>query len=264
MSKTWVIGAAICAAAGTTALVGTVLNVGTAGAVPPAASATRATATPTAATPTLSLAATRKLATAAANVVSPALVDLLAYTATTPRAGTGIVLTPTGEVLTNDHVIRGATRITATDIGTGRTYTARVVGHDAAADIAVLRLAGATGLPTARLAPTAATVGQSVFAVGNAHGTGGTAWASGSVTDTSRSVNATNEHVRSTEALSGMLQTTTPIVPGYSGGALVNTAGEVLGVNTAGTFSTPGKPATAAFAVPIARAMKIVQTITAD
>jgi S1-C subfamily serine protease len=84
------------------------------------------------------------------------------------------------------------------------------------------------------------------------------------VTDTDRSVNAADEHVRSSESLSGMLQTTTPIVPGYSGGALVNTAGQVLGVATAGTFSAPGKPAGAAFAIPIARAMKIVQAITAE
>jgi S1-C subfamily serine protease len=260
MSKKWVIGAVICAGAVTTALVGIVVDVGAARAAPPAAST--ANATP-ARMRTLSLAATKKLASAAANVVSPALVDLLADTSTGPRAGTGIVLTRTGEVLTNDHVISGATRITATDIGTGRTYPAIVVGHDSAADIAVLRLTGATGLPTAHLADTAATLGQSVFAVGNANGVGGTAWASGSVTAISRSVNATNEHVKSSESLTGMLQTTAPIVPGYSGGALVNTGGQVLGVDTAGTFSTPGKPATAAFAIPIARAMSIVQAVTA-
>lgn len=275
MSKRWVIGVAICAGAVTTALVGTVVDVGTARAIPPVASTTKATAAPArasttktstkptpAAMPTLSLAATKKLATAAANAVAPALVDVLADTATGPKAGTGIVLTPTGEVLTNYHVISGATRIIATDIGTGRSYPATVVGHDATEDIAVLQLTGATGLPTAHLADSAATMGQSVFAIGNANGGGGTAWASGSVTDTGRSVNATNEHVKSSESLTGMLQTTTPIVPGYSGGALVNTAGQVLGVDTAGTFPAPGKPATAAFAIPIARAMSIVQAIT--
>jgi len=277
MSKTWVIGAVMSAAAVTTALVGTVVEVGNALAAAPitaapavpratakvtASSATKSTKARTTAPAALSLAATTKLATAAAAIITPALVDIRAGTATAPTAGTGIVLTPTGEVLTNYHVISGASRISATDIGTGRTYVATVVGYDAAQDIAVLQLAGATGLPTARLG-SAATVGQSVFAVGNAEGRGGTpAWASGSVTDVDRSVTATNEHNKATDPLTGMLQTTTPIVPGYSGGALVNTAGEVVGVDTCGSFTARNKPATAAFAIPIARAMNIANAIT--
>jgi S1-C subfamily serine protease len=274
MSTKWVIGAALGTAAAAVVMVGTVADLGAAQATPPAApaettataskasSTTKAKAKPSTTAPsTLSVAATKKLALAAAAVISPALVDIRGDSATTAAAGTGIVLTSTGEVLTNYHVINGSTRISAVDVGTGRTYPAVVIGSDPGDDIAVLELVGATGLPVARLG-TAATVGQSVFAVGNAGGVGGTpAWASGSVTDTDRSVVATNEHSKSTESLTGMLQTTAPIVPGYSGGALVNTAGEVVGVNTCGSFPTVGKPATASYAIPIAKAMRIANAI---
>ena len=59
-----------------------------------------------------------------------------------------MVLTSTGEVLTNNHVINGATSIKVTDIGNGRTYTAKVVGYDASHDVAVIQLQGASGLQT--------------------------------------------------------------------------------------------------------------------
>ncbi|HEY3604217.1 MAG TPA: serine protease [Sporichthyaceae bacterium] len=261
MSTTWVIGSALSAAALATVLIGSVLDVDSAQAAAPAAAVPAARAT---ALPTLSVAATKKLATAAANIVSPALADIRTDTAAAPAAGTGIVLTATGEVLTNYHVVTGATRILATDVGTGRTYPATVLGYNAAEDIAVLQLTGATGLPVAHLASTPATVGQSVFAVGNAGGVGGApAWASGSVTDANRSIVATNERNKVSTPLTGMLQTTAPIVPGYSGGALVNTAGQVVGMDTAGSFPTPDKPATAAYAIPIARAVGIANAITA-
>jgi S1-C subfamily serine protease len=268
MSKKWAIGAVTGAAAVATVLGGMVLDVGDALAAAPTAS--RATGTASSTEPSakpkaaLSAAAVKKVATAAADLVSPALVDILANTATNPAAGTGIVLTATGEVLTNYHVISGATRITATDIGTGRSYPATVIGYDAADDIAVLRLTGATGLPTATLATEAATVGQTVIGVGNAEGRGGApAWAAGAVTNLSRSVVSTDERRKSSRTLTGMLQSTAPIVPGYSGGALVNTAGEVVGVDTCGSFPTPGTPATDAYAIPITTAMRVVGAITA-
>src|SRR5581483_123782 len=88
---------------------------------------------------------------ARAAAVDPGLVIVnttLGYQAT-HAAGTGIVLTSDGEVLTNNHVIRGATKITATDLGNGRTYTAKIVGYSVANDVAVLQLQGASGLQTA-------------------------------------------------------------------------------------------------------------------
>jgi S1-C subfamily serine protease len=230
-----------------------------------ASTATRTAATPTApSAPSLSAKAAKKLAESAANRVSSAIVDVDASNSTTGAAGTGIVLTATGEVLTNNHVVAGFDRITATDIATGKTYTAKVVGTDPADDIAVLALVDASGLPVASLASSALSVGSAVVAVGNANGTGGAPkWALGSVTVLGASVTATNEEGKSPESLTGMLKTTTPIVPGYSGGPLVNSAGQVVGMDTSGQFSSLSKPATAAYAIPIAAALAVANQLVA-
>src|SRR3984893_16737409 len=83
--------------------------------------------------------------------VSPGLVDINTFTAQGAAAGTGMVVTSSGEVITNNHVIAGATRITATDVGNGKTYTARVLGYDRSHDVAVIALIGASGLATVPL-----------------------------------------------------------------------------------------------------------------
>src|SRR5438034_6622116 len=108
--------------------------------------------------------------------VDPALVDIVSTEGDqgATAAGTGIVLTSNGEVLTNNHVIRGATSIKVTDVGNGRTYTAKVVGYDATKDVAVLQLQGASGLQTVTLSSSAPRTGQKVVALGNAGGKGGT------------------------------------------------------------------------------------------
>ena len=108
---------------------------------------------------------------AAAAKVSPALVDINVTEGYQGGRGaaTGIVLTPTGLVLTNNHVINGATQISATDIGNGHTYTATVVGYDRSHDIAVIQLNGASGLQTAQFADSPTAVGGvAVVAIGNA------------------------------------------------------------------------------------------------
>ncbi|HVA06036.1 MAG TPA: trypsin-like peptidase domain-containing protein, partial [Acidimicrobiales bacterium] len=106
--------------------------------------------------------------------VDPGLVDIntsLGY-AQEQAAGTGIVLSPNGEILTNNHVIEGATTISVTDVGNGKTYSASVVGYDRSQDIAVLQLHGASGLQTAALGKSSTvSVGQGVVGVGNAGGT---------------------------------------------------------------------------------------------
>src|SRR5215813_8475217 len=107
----------------------------------------------------------------------PGLVDI--YTTLgyqhAQAAGTGMVVSPTGEVLTNNHVINGATSIKARDVGNGRTYQAKVVGYDHSHDIAVLQLQAASGLETVDLGDSSsASVGQKVIALGNALGKGGT------------------------------------------------------------------------------------------
>src|SRR5262249_58525303 len=108
--------------------------------------------------------------------VSGALVDInVTFAYQGAGAGTGIVVSSSGEVLTNNHVINGATRITATDVGNGRTYDATVVGYDPSHDIAVLQLKGASGLATATLGNSSKlSVGDPVVGVGNAGGVGGT------------------------------------------------------------------------------------------
>ena len=198
----------------------------------------------------------------AATAISPAIVDINITLTGGEGAGTGIVLTPNGEILTNNHVIAGATSITATDVGNGKTYKAVVVGYDRANDVAVLQLQDASGLATAKIASAAAKVGDAVVGVGNAEGLGGTpSWAAGTVTALNRSITATSEDGSSPETVAGLLQSTTPIEPGDSGGPLVNAAGEVVGMDTAGEFSSQYSAASAAYAVPIAKALSIANDI---
>ncbi len=154
-------------------------------------------------------------------------------------AGTGQVMTSSGLVLTNNHVIDGATSIKATDVGNGRTYTAEVVGYDKTDDVAVLQLEGASGLTTVSYGNSSAvTTGQSVVALGNAGGKGGTpSVATGTVTALNQAITASDEGSGTTESLSGMIETNADIQPGDSGGPLVNSAGQVVGMDTAA--STP-------------------------
>ncbi|HEY3605690.1 MAG TPA: S1C family serine protease [Sporichthyaceae bacterium] len=198
----------------------------------------------------------------AATAISPAIVDINVTLPDGEGAGTGIVLSRDGEILTNNHVIAGATSITATDVGNGKTYQAVVVGYDKANDVAVLQLQNASGLATATIASSAAKVGDKVVGVGNAEGLGGTpSWAAGSITALNRSITATAEDGSSPETVSGLLQSNTPIQPGDSGGPLVNAAGEVVGMDTAGEFSSLTSVASSAYAVPIAKAQAIAAQI---
>jgi S1-C subfamily serine protease len=198
--------------------------------------------------------------------VSPALVDInstFGYQSA-QGAGTGIVLTSNGEVITNNHVINGATKISVTDIGNGKTYNANVVGYDAAHDIAVLQLQGASGLQTAKLGDSSkAAVGESVVAIGNAGGTGGTpSNAGGSITALNQSITAGDDLDGTSEQLSGLIETDANIQPGDSGGSLVDTAGEVIGIDTAASqgfsFQSSGNQG---FAIPINEAVAIAHQI---
>jgi S1-C subfamily serine protease len=193
-------------------------------------------------------------------------------------AGTGQVMTSSGLVLTNNHVIDGATSLKATDVGNGRTYTARVVGYDKTDDIAVLQLEGASGLTTVSYGNSAdLTTGQSVVALGNAGGKGGTpSVATGTVTALNQAITASDEGSGTTEDLSGMIETNAGIQPGDSGGPLVNAAGQVVGMDTAAltpsTASSPygqspygqsssGQTATQGYAIPINKALSIASEI---
>lgn len=174
---------------------------------------------------------------AVAAKVDPALVDVNTVLGLegAAAAGTGIVLTADGEILTNNHVVEGATSIKVTDIGNGKTYTASVVGYDRSEDVAVLKLANASGLTTASLAQSSSVkVGDAVVGIGNAGGAGGTpSAAAGKVTALNQSITASDESSSSSEQLTGLIQVDADIQSGDSGGALVNSAGQVIGMDTA-------------------------------
>lgn len=200
--------------------------------------------------------------------VDPSLVDI--YTQfgyqQAEGAGTGIVIRSDGIVLTNNHVINGATAIKAVDLGNGRTYTAKVLGYDPSKDVAVLSLEGASGLTTARLA-TSATVspGEAVVAIGNAGGTGGLpSVAPGRVIATGQAISAGDELNGITENLTGMIETNADVQPGDSGGPLVNSKGQVVGIDTAASSGySLSASSNQGFAIPISEAYSIASQILA-
>src|SRR5580693_6730660 len=206
-----------------------------------------------------------------ASRVDPALVDVVStdgYQGAT-SAGTGIVLSSTGEVLTNNHVVNGATSIKVTDIGNGKTYTATVVGYDASHDVAVIQLQNASGLTVASLGDSSSVqTGDSVTALGNAEGKGGTpSVASGTVTALNQSITASDELSSVSEQLTGLIETNAPIQPGDSGGPLVNSYGQVIGMDTAASsnYQLQGQSSTAtqAYSIPINDALSIANQIEA-
>jgi S1-C subfamily serine protease len=207
---------------------------------------------------------------AIASKIDPGLVDInttLGYQQE-QAAGTGIVLSSNGIILTNNHVIDGATSISVTDIGNHKTYTASVVGYDRTKDIAVLQLHNASGLQTASLGNSSnASVGEDIVGVGNAGGTGGTpSAAGGTVTALNQSITASDDGDGTSEQLSGLIETNADIQPGDSGGALVDTSGNVLGIDTAASAgfsfqSNNQSSGTQGFAIPIDTALALAKTI---
>ena len=205
--------------------------------------------------------------------VDPALVDIVSTEGAqgATAAGTGIVLTSNGTVLTNNHVIRGATSIKVTDVGNGRTYTAKVVGYDATKDVAVIQLQNASGLTTANLSDSSSVqTGDTVTALGNAGGKGGTpSVATGTVTALNQGITASDEGSGvNSEQLTGLIETNADIQPGDSGGALVNSYGQVIGMNTAASSGTQFQSASSqsavqAYAIPIDNAETIAKQIEA-
>jgi S1-C subfamily serine protease len=202
--------------------------------------------------------------------VDPGLVDIntsLGY-AQEQAAGTGIVLTSNGEILTNNHVIDGATTISVTDVGNGKTSSASVVGYDRTQDIAVLQLHNASGLKTADLGNSSnVSVGQDVVGIGNAGGTGGTpSAAGGTVTALNQSITASDEGDSSSEQLSNLIETNADIQAGDSGGPLVNTSGQVVGMDTAASagfsFQSQGSSTgNQGYAIPINEAVSLAKSI---
>lgn len=205
---------------------------------------------------------------AIASAVDPGLVNIdttLGY-AGAAAAGTGMVIGSSGVVLTNNHVIAGATSISATDVGNGRTYKATVVGYDTTRDVAVLQLANASGLSTVPIGNSSTVaVGDAVVGIGNAGGAGGTpSAAAGAVTALDQSITASDASSGTSERLTGLIETDAGIQPGDSGGPLVDATGKVIGMDTAGSSSTSfDSAATQAYAIPIDEAVSVAGQIQA-
>jgi S1-C subfamily serine protease len=173
-------------------------------------------------------------------------------------AGTGMILTSSGEVLTNNHVIDGATSIKVTVVSTGKTYTASVLGDDPTHDVALVQLKGASGLQTVKTASAAATVGNTVVGVGNAGGAGGTpSAAAGKVVALGQAITARDDDGSNPERLTNLIETDAPIASGDSGGPLFNSASEVVGMDTAISAGQQVQ----AYAIPISRALSIAKQI---
>jgi len=197
--------------------------------------------------------------------VEPSVVDVTAtlrYDGETAE-GTGVIINAARAlVLTNNHVVRDATQVAVTITDTGRQYPARVVGADVTADVALLQLPGATGLAAATIgnSSTVAT-GTSVLAIGNRAGAGGKpADAPGVISGLGQTIQASDASSGFTETLHDMFQTSAHIAPGYSGGPLANSAGQVIGMDTA---SGTGEPGANGYAIPIDVALAAARLIAA-
>ena len=172
-------------------------------------------------------------------------------------AGSGFILSSDGVIVTNNHVVDGATTITVT-LADGRKLDARILGRDAPSDLAVLKV-DAAGLPAVKLGRSdALVVGDSVVAIGNALALdGGPTVTQGIVSALDRTISAGDQGRQGTETLRHLLQTDAAINPGNSGGPLLNAAGEVVGINTA----VAGDAQNIGFAQAIDKALPIINTL---
>jgi S1-C subfamily serine protease len=201
--------------------------------------------------------------------IEQSVVDINAETASKDGevAGTGMIITSNGLVLTNNHVIDDTINITAQIDGTGPVYKATVIGYDASDDVGLIQLQGVSNLPTVPIGDSSkVAVGDAITVLGNALGKGGTpAQVTGTVTQLDQQVTASDES-GDNETLTGMIQVAAAIEPGDSGGPELNSAGQVIGMTTAGSQSgNPGQEtgATTGFAIPINKAMSIISLIRA-
>ncbi len=178
-------------------------------------------------------------------------------------AATGMVLTSSGEVLTNNHVISGATSIKVVVPKTSHTYKARVLGYDQTADVALLQLQGASNLKTVTTSSGKLTVGATVTALGNAGGTGSITSATGTVTGLGKSITA-SDNAGGSEQLTGLIETNAGLQPGDSGGPLVNSRRQVVGVDTAASSGFGFRDISSAdgYAIPIAKALTVAHAIS--
>jgi S1-C subfamily serine protease len=183
----------------------------------------------------------------------------LDYTSSEQAAGTGMILSSNGTILTNNHVVEGATSISVTVESTGQTYKAQVVGTDKKADVAVLKLTGASGLtPVSFAASEKVVVGQAIHSVGNAEGTGDLVTAVGTVGAVNQSLTVQGDQADESESLTGLIQLDSDVVSGDSGGPLFDQDGHVIGIVTAASSNTAD---VTGYAINIASVLKVSDQI---
>ena len=205
-------------------------------------------------------------ANSAARRVVPAVVNINTVTSAGSAAGTGMIITSSGEVLTNNHVIRGATQISV-ETSDGSRRSASVLGYDVTDDVALLKLDGVSGLPTISVSTATVSVGSPVVALGNALGKGGAPTVvTGSVTAVKQTITASDEGGANTATLSNLIQTDAPIQPGDSGGPLADTNGNVIGMDTAAAVGNGFarfdlNTSAEGYAIPIQAALAIAKQI---
>ena len=157
--------------------------------------------------------------------------------------GTGMIITSNGEVVTNNHVISGATTITVTLWGKTSSMPATLIDTDPTNDVALLQINGASNLPTVTYGDSDnVQIGDAVVAIGNALGlsAGSPTVTQGIISATGRTVQASDPSGTGTETLTNMFQTDAAINPGNSGGPLIDSSGKVIGMNTAVAASSDG------------------------
>jgi len=205
---------------------------------------------------------------AVASKIDPGVVDINTNIAVadggSEAAGTGMVISSNGVVLTNNHVIAEASQISAYDIGNGRTYVGHVVGYDRTHDVAVVQLQHASGLATVPLGDSSTVrVGQSVVTIGNAGGIGGTPTTSGgSVAALGQKITAGDELDNAFEQLTNLIEVDGSLQPGDSGGPLANAKGKVIGMDTAASAGFSFQSSSdQGFAIPINQALSIAHRI---
>lgn len=240
-------------------------ELGSAKPVPTAASVTKSPIPSPSASSTASSSSSKISVSDVAAKVDPGVVDITGDVQGETVAGTGMVLTSNGEVLTNNHVIEGATKITAQVDGSGTKYTAKVVGEDVTQDVALVQLENASGMSTVTVGNSSdVKVGDAVVAIGNALDLPGPPTVTdGIISALDRSISPTDSGSGATENLKGLFQTSAPLSSGNSGGPLANASGQVIGMNTAAaTSDSDGDSASdVGFAIPINEALSIASAI---
>jgi len=168
-------------------------------------------------------------------------------------AGSGFIVSADGLILTNNHVVTGATTLTVTLDDTSQ-LTGTVVATDAAHDLALVKVSAGNLTPVTLGDSDAIKVGQLAIAIGSPLGTFTDSVTQGIVSGTDRTITVTDQATRSTENLSGLIQTDAAINPGNSGGPLLDASGAVIGIITASASNSQG----VGFAIPINQAKQLI------